>query len=76
MRTRLGDDADECLKILGREGIPRSAAKQAVQYAQQHGGFSIWCLVDALTRQAREEQYVGLRTEADQKASQLLQLAL
>jgi hypothetical protein len=76
MRSRLGDDAEECLKVLSRQGIIRSAAKQAVEYAQQHGGFSIWCIVDALTRQAREERYVGLRTEADQKASQLLQLAV
>lgn len=56
--------------------IARSAAKEAVEYAQQHGGFSTWSLVDALTRRAREETYVCLRTEADQKASQLLQLAL
>lgn len=47
MRTRLGDNAEECQKVLGREGIPRSAAKEAVEYAQQHGGFSIWSLVDA-----------------------------
>lgn len=76
MRERLGDDADECLAQLTRRGIARAAAKQAIEQAQKRGGFSIWNLVDALTRLAREENYVGLRTEAEFKASQLLQLAV
>jgi len=76
MRTRLGADAEECLKILTRKGITRSLGKKAIEYAKEHGGFSIWCIVDALTHLTQESDYVGLRTEADQKASALLQLAL
>lgn len=76
MRTRLGADADECLAVLNRHGITRSVAKKAIEYAERHGGFSIWCIVDALTRLTHETQFVGLRTEADNKASALLQLAV
>ena len=76
MRTRLGEDAEECLRVLARHGIARTMADKAVEYAARHGGFSIWTMVDALTRLAGEIQFVGLRTEADQKASQLLQLAV
>ena len=36
------------------------------------GGFTIWSVVDALTRLARESRYVGNRTVADQKAASLL----
>jgi len=75
MQTRLGRDSEECLKALSQRGIKRTLAKKALEVAAEQGGFSIWCVVDALTRLARETQFAGLRTEADGKASQLLQLA-
>lgn len=75
METKLGDDADEVLKVLAQKAIPRSLAKQALEIAQEQGRFTVFSLVDALTRLCREMQNAGDRTEADQKAAQLLELA-
>ena len=76
MQTRLGGDCEECLKVLSEKGIRRALAKKALELAAKQGGLSIWCVVDALTRLAQETQFAGIRTETDEKASQLLQLAL
>jgi len=76
MGTRVGVDSEACLNVLSRKGIKRTLAKKALEMAAQQGGFSVWCVVDALTRLAQETQFVGARTEVDEKASQLLQLAL
>jgi histone H3/H4 len=74
MQTKLGDDAEEALKELCKNGIPRSVAKEAVTIAQEKGRFTIWSVVDALTRLSQESRYVGDRVETDQKAAQLLSL--
>ena len=73
MQTKLGDDADEVLKTLSKNGISRSAAKQALEIARQQGRFTIWSVVDALTRLSQDAN-AGDRTDADEKASQLLSL--
>lgn len=75
MQTRLGEDADDVLKVLLREGIPQGAAKSALEIAKREGRFTIFALVDALTRLAGELRYAGDRTEADARASRLLALA-
>jgi hypothetical protein len=75
METKLGDDAEEVMKVLNKNGITRSAAKQALEIAERQGRFTIFALVDALTRIARETDNAGDRTDADEKASQLLSLA-
>lgn len=75
MDETLGSDAEEVLSVLTKKGITRSLAKKALEIAQEQGRFTIWSVVDALTRMARDEQFAGDRTEADQKASSLLQLA-
>jgi hypothetical protein len=75
MQTKLGDDAEEVMKVLAKNGITRSAAKQALEIAEQQGRFTIFALVDALTRLARETFNAGDRTDADEKASKLLSLA-
>lgn len=75
METKLGDDAEEVMKVLAKNGITRSAAKQALEIAEQQGRFTIFSLVDALTRIAREASNAGDRTDADEKASKLLSLA-
>ncbi len=74
MDTRLGDDAEEVAKVLAQKTIPRSLAKQALAIAQEQGRFTIFALVDALTRLCREMENAGDRTEADQKAAKLLEL--
>ena len=72
----LGDDADEVLKVLTREGVGKAVAKQALEIAEQRGQFTIFALVDALTRISQQvSRYVGERTELDAKAAGLLALA-
>ena len=75
MQTKLGDDADEVHQILGQIGIARTLAKEAVTIAQQQGRFTIFALVDALTRIAGRMVNAGERTGLDQKAAQLLSMA-
>lgn len=77
MTEKLGDEAEEVMKVLNKHGITRSAAKRALEIAQEEQGrFTIFSLVDALTRIARETNFAGDRTDADEKASALLALAL
>jgi hypothetical protein len=74
-KTKLGDQADDVAKILAKQGIPRDMAKQALKMAEEVGQFTVFTLVDALTRIAGEYKFVGDRVELDQKASSLLALA-
>lgn len=76
MKEQLGSDADEALKALLKHGITRATAKKALEIAQQQGRFTIFSLVDALTRIAGEITLAGDRMEADTKASALLALAV
>jgi hypothetical protein len=73
--TRLGDNAEDVAKVLFKHGIPRDLAKRALALAERQGRFTIFTLVDALTRVAGEYQNAGDRLEADQKAGALLALA-
>ena len=75
MQEKLGEDAEEALKALASHGISRTLAKQALEIAQRRGRFTIFSLVDALTRLSCESKYAGDRIEADQKAGALLALA-
>ena len=75
METALGEDADEALKALNRHGITRTLAKRALEIAERQGRFTVFAVVDALTRIAAEAEFAGERTESDQKAGQLLALA-
>jgi len=74
MEAKLGDDAEETLKQLCKNGIPRNVAKEAVTLAQEKGRFTIFAVVDALTRLAQQSRYAGDRTDADEKAAKLLSL--
>jgi hypothetical protein len=76
MVTTLGSDAEEVEKLLGKSGFSRQLAARAVAIAQeQKSRFTVFSVVDALTRMARELTNAGDRTDADQKASRLLALA-
>ena len=74
-KLQLGDKADDVAKVLAKHGIPRDLGKRALDLAQQAGQFTVFAVVDALTRIAGEYKYVGDRVEIDQKASSLLALA-
>ncbi len=72
---RLGSDADKVLEVLKDHGIRRTLAKEAVQLVEAKGdGFTVFAMVDALTRVAGRMKYAGDRVEADEKAGQLLAL--
>jgi hypothetical protein len=75
MEAKLGDDAEEAMKALTRNGIPKGLAKRALEVATGQGRFTIFAVVDALTRIAREQPNAGDRTDADQRAAGLLALA-
>ena len=73
--TKLGDDGEAVAKILWKNGIPRDFAKEALSIAEESGRFTVFSLVDALTKVAGRYQYAGDRLELDEKAARLLQLA-
>ena len=52
-----------------------SLARNAIEIARQQGRFTIFSLVDALTRLTQKTKFVGDRTEADAKVAALLALA-
>lgn len=75
METRLGETPDQVLKALSDKGITRALAKEALEIAKRSGRFTVFSLVDALTRLSGEMKYAGERTDADAKAASLLTLA-
>ncbi|MFN0133115.1 MAG: DUF932 domain-containing protein [Phycisphaerales bacterium] len=76
MTTSLGSDEDEVAKLLGKHGVTRALAKDAMEQARRSGRFTIFSIVDALTRLSGSITNAGDRTEADQTASSLLALAV
>jgi hypothetical protein len=74
MRTRLGDDAEEVIEAVAKCGISPTVIKRALDIAQKDGRFTIFAVVDALTRVAGQSEFVGERVEADQRAARLLDL--
>ena len=75
MNENVGD-AEDATKFLAKHGITRSLVKRAVDQLGAEGKpFTLWTLVDALTRLTQVVRYAGDRTEADIKVAQLLALA-
>lgn len=74
MKAKLGDDADEVLKKLAGHGFSRALAREALELAKENGAFTVYSVVDALTRMAQRERFAGNRVEADTRAAQLLSL--
>lgn len=75
MSETLGADAESATKELLKHGIPRSLAQDAIQIACEQGRFTIFSLVNALTRLTQKHKFAGDRTEADAKVATLLALA-
>jgi len=76
MKTKLGDDPEETLKALLRHGFTQRLGREAIRLVEERKErFTVFAVVDALTRLNREQPNAGDRTEADQKASRLLSLA-
>ncbi len=76
MTERLGHDADEVTKVLSAEKIPRHLIKEALELARQQGGFTIFALVDALTKLTQSVRYAGDRAELDTRIGRLMSLAV
>jgi len=76
MGERLGRDADEVVKRLSAEKIPRHLINDAMELARQRGGYTIFALVDALTKLSQKVSFAGDRAELDVKIGQLLSLAV
>ena len=62
------------MKVLQQQGVTRGLAKEALAIAEAQGAFTIFAVVDALTRLTRKMKFAGDRAEADQKAGSLLAL--
>lgn len=76
MQATLGENADDVIKLLSQRGITRALAKEALKIAQEHGRFTVFAVVDALTRLNGRMKHVGERTDADVKAASLLAMAV
>jgi hypothetical protein len=74
MGTSLGADAEEALKALTKHGLGKAVAKAALDVAAAQGSFTVYSVVDALTRTARGYRNAGERLEADLQAASLLSL--
>jgi hypothetical protein len=75
METRLGDDEEAVAEVLAKAGVSQFLRKRALEIASEQWRFTIFALVDALTRLSGEMKNAGERADADQKAGRLLQLA-
>lgn len=75
LTEKLGSDAESVVKELCKRGIPRNLARDATELARKLGGFTIFTLVDALTRMTQTSRFVGDRSNADAKVGSLLSLA-
>ena len=71
----LGPTAEEAMTVLLQQGITKSLAKAALEIARQRGRFTIFAVVDALTRLSAKIAHAGDRAEADEKSGRLLALA-
>ncbi|MFO0849880.1 MAG: hypothetical protein U0871_15195 [Gemmataceae bacterium] len=74
MGQALGADAEEAMKELVKHGLTRTLARQAVE-SVAGGRFTLFALVDALTRLAQQAEYAGDRTALDVQAAALFTLA-
>ncbi|MCA9259454.1 MAG: hypothetical protein KDA61_09655, partial [Planctomycetales bacterium] len=75
MREQLGSNSEDVIKAITGGGIPRCLPAKATELARVSGRFTIFSLVDALTRLAQDLRYAGDRAEIDAKAASLLALA-
>ena len=75
MVERLGSDADGVSRILSGKKFPRHLIDEAIRMSQRKG-FTIFSMVDALTKLSQTMSFAAERTKLDFKISQLLSLAV
>jgi hypothetical protein len=76
MESPFGEDAEEVRKQLGKHRVSSRLAEQVVELAGQQTSYSVFRIVDALTRIAGRYENAGDRLVLDQKAGSLLSLAV
>lgn len=74
MDVRLGDDAEEVQKALRKQGVTGKLAAAATNLVSGEG-YTVFALVDALTRLSGRIPNAGDRLAADQRAASLLSVA-
>lgn len=67
-----GVDADKAAAILATKGLSKQLAQAAIESADKDGHLTVWALVDAITRLAREESYTAERMDVDRIGASLL----
>lgn len=72
MNTTLGTEDEDVLKALAKHGVGKALAKEALEIARRNGRFTIFALVDAITRIGARTTNAGDRTEIDAVAGPLL----
>ncbi|MCC6127473.1 MAG: DUF932 domain-containing protein [Pirellulales bacterium] len=75
MKMEVGQDAEDVKAVLSKAGINRNLARKAIDMTVRVGRFTVFDLVDALTRLSRELANAGDRTEVDQQTGKLLSMA-
>ena len=76
MQTPFGTDAEEVRKQLAKQGVGSRLTEQVVELASEKASFSVFSIVDAMTRIAGRYENAGDRLVVDQKAGALLALAV
>lgn len=75
--TVIGQDAEETLKALAGRGIPHHTVREAMSMVTASGSrFTVFALVDALTRISGRIRQAGDRAELDARIGRLLTLAI
>ena len=72
MNTSLGHDEEEVLKSLAKHGVGKAIAKEALEVARRQGRFTIFALVDAITRIGGKCSNAGDRIDIDSSVAPLL----
>ena len=75
MHTPLGADAEQVTEALRKQGIGPRLAAQAIELVPPWQSYSVFSIVDSLTRIAGRNHNAGDRLLLDQKAASLLSLA-
>ncbi len=75
METRF-EDSDEAQKVLMKTGIGQRLTRQAIELAGRQGRFTVFSMLDAVTRLAGSIVNAGERSKVDQQVGTLLELAV
>jgi hypothetical protein len=75
--TVIGSDRDDTMKALAGKGIPQNSIREALNMVTASGSrFTVFALVDALTRISGRIRHAGDRAEIDSRIGRLLTLAV